>query len=148
MSLAGAVLGHFIDARYVGLLGLVPIYLALKQVVQLVRNRNEVPSIEQHPKRSGLFSVAAVTFANGGDNIGTYIPLLASLSSADKAIMIAIFLAMVMVWLTLARYLTHHPVLAKAISRYGHIVTPVVLFLLGLFILRENGSFGLLNAGN
>jgi cadmium resistance protein CadD (predicted permease) len=89
--------------------------------------------------------VATVTFANGGDNIGTYVPLFATLTTSDKAIMIAIFLIMVLVWLATAKYLTNHPLLTKMISKYGHIITPIVLILLGLYILKENGSFQLLN---
>src|SRR5688572_26253502 len=37
ISLVGAVIGNFVDQRYIGLLGLFPIYLAIKQVMELLR---------------------------------------------------------------------------------------------------------------
>lgn len=41
-------------------------------------------------------------------------------------------------------YLTAHPLLKKTISNSGHLVTSFVLCLLGLYILKENGSFSTL----
>ena len=49
-------------------------------------------------KANKTFAVAAVTFANGGDNIGIYIPLFAPLLMPQKIIMIIIFLTMVTAW--------------------------------------------------
>jgi len=147
LSMAGSLLGHFMDSRYIGLLGLFPIYLGVKQLIGLLKNENEAASAENEKQdvKTGILTIATVTIANGGDNIGTYIPLLTALTPADRAIMIFIFLLMVFIWLTMARYLSNHPVLAKGIEKYGHIITPVVLCLLGLFILKENGSFDLLS---
>lgn len=144
VSMIGSVIGNFIDSRYVGLLGLFPIYLAIKQFVEIFRNQpQEVKPLDGNTS-AGILTVATVTFANGGDNIGTYIPLFSSLTSYEKSLMVAVFLIMTFIWLTAAKYLTSHPLMAKTISKYGHIITPIVLLLLGLFILRENGSFELL----
>jgi len=147
ISVTGSLIGNFIDSKYIGLLGLFPIYLGIRQIISLIKERNEEEKLEQQEKaisKTGAVSVAVVTIANGGDNIGTYIPLFAALSTMDKSIMIILFLIMTMIWLTTAKYLTTHPLLAKTISKYGHIITPIVLCLLGLFILKENGSFVLL----
>jgi cadmium resistance protein CadD (predicted permease) len=37
-----------------------------------------------------------------------------------------------------------YPYIAKAIDKYGHIVTPFILIALGIFILYESGSMTLL----
>jgi cadmium resistance protein CadD (predicted permease) len=147
LSVAGSYLGRFIDSKFIGLLGLFPIYLALRQIVTLIKAGHRTEALEQKEiriSRAGVFKVATITFANGGDNIGVYIPLFATMGTADKTIMISVFLIMVLLWLTVAKYLTTHPVLTHALSKYGHIITPIVLCLLGLFILKENGSFDLL----
>lgn len=146
ISLLGSLIGNVIEGKYIGLLGLFPIYLAIRQIIDLWSGTGK-PVSERSDRTfvtTGFVTVATVTMANGGDNIGTYIPLFAALTPSEKSIMIALFLLMVFVLVSLARYLTKHPVLARSISKYGHIVTPVVLFLLGLFILRENGSFQLI----
>jgi cadmium resistance transport/sequestration family protein len=145
VSLTGSYVGNFIDSRYVGLLGLFPIYLGVKQLIQLFKKQNPEDSTPVETAATvGIVGVATVTFANGGDNIGTYIPLFTALTLSQKLMMVVVFLIMTLVWLTTAKYLTSHPVMEKTISKYGHIITPIVLCLLGLFILRENGSFELL----
>ena len=150
ISVTGSLIDNFIDGKYIGILGLFPIYLGVRQIISLIKgvkgenDEEELAQKEKTSSKTGAMSVAMVTIANGGDNIGTYVPLFAALSTLDRLIMIILFLVMTMIWLTTAKYLTTHPLLAKAISRYGHIITPIVLCLLGLFILKENGSFDLL----
>ncbi len=147
VSVTGSLIGNFVESKYIGLLGLFPIYLALRQLISLIRGENEDEKLEREEKSiltTGILSVATVTIANGGDNIGTYVPLFATLTTLDKSIMIALFLIMTFAWLITAKYLTTHPLMTKAVSKYGHIITPVVLFFLGLFILKENESFNLL----
>jgi cadmium resistance protein CadD (predicted permease) len=39
--------------------------------------------------------------------------------------------------------LRHRPVIAKALSRWGHILLPLVLIGIGLLIVIEGGAFGL-----
>jgi cadmium resistance protein CadD (predicted permease) len=58
--------------------------------------------------------------------------------------MTMVFLAMTAVWCALAKYSTQHPLIKNNIDRYGHIVTPFVLILLGLYILYESGTWQLL----
>jgi cadmium resistance transport/sequestration family protein len=146
VSVAASLIGNFIDSKYIGLLGLFPLYLGVRQIISLLKagHTEEEPIRADKYTKVGILAVATVTVANGGDNIGTYIPLFASLTTAGKSVMIGIFLLMVFIWVTLARYLRNHPVLATSISKYGHIITPIVLCLLGVYILIENGSVALL----
>ena len=143
ISVAGSLIGNFIDSEYIGLLGLFPLYLGVKQIFQLINNRNKLIEY-QIPGKTGILNVAVITFANGGDNIGTYIPLLSPMAVNEKIVMIIIFLSMLLVWLLSAKYLTSHPVLTQVLSKYGHFITPFVLCLLGIYILYENGSYNLL----
>lgn len=89
--------------------------------------------------------MALVTIANGGDNIGIYIPLFVTLSIAETITTVGIFLLMTLLWCFIARYLTRHPLLKNTIDRYGHIVTPFVLIFLGIFILYESNSWTLID---
>jgi cadmium resistance transport/sequestration family protein len=149
ISVIGSLAGLLIDPKYIGLLGLLPVFLGIKSLVRLNRGRRTAKEdeIEKPPgsnKHGNILSVAAVTIANGGDNIGIYIPLFATLSFSGKAIMIAIFMVMVAIWCWTGRYLSKHRLLASTISKYGHIATPVVLILLGIYILYESGNLGFL----
>jgi cadmium resistance protein CadD (predicted permease) len=51
---------------------------------------------------------------------------------------------MVWVWCIIARYLAYHPILANYLARYGHVIMPIVLFALGIFILHESKTASLL----
>ena len=79
-----------------------------------------------------------MTVANGGDNIAVYAPLFASISTLAEVItLVSIFLGVTAVWCTLAYYLVKHRIIASRLSRVGHIVLPVVLIGLGIYILAE-----------
>jgi cadmium resistance protein CadD (predicted permease) len=50
---------------------------------------------------------------------------------------------LVAVWCFAGRFFATRPVIAKALSRWGHILFPLVLTALGGLILVEGGAFGL-----
>jgi cadmium resistance transport/sequestration family protein len=146
VSLIASISAAFIDQRYIGLLGLFPVYLGLQKFIQLLKNKSTEDASEAIPvkfKNYAILSVAAVTCANGGDNIGIYTPLLSSQPLQDKFMMISIFMVMIFIWCIIAKYLATHPLLAKTIEKYGAVFTPWILILLGFFILYESNSFSL-----
>jgi cadmium resistance protein CadD (predicted permease) len=90
-----------------------------------------------------VLAVAAITFANGGDNIGVYVPVFAAAGTGGLVVFATVFLALVAVWCAAGRFFATRPIIARALSRWGHIVLPVVLIAIGLLILIEGGAFGL-----
>jgi len=148
ISLIFSLIGLVIGKAYIGLLGLLPIYLGIKGVVRLFDK--EPPADEDHQtekkgNRSNPWIVSGVTIANGGDNIGIYVPLFATLAWPQKISVVSIFFIMTGVWCILARYLSRHPLMAKAIDKYGHVVTPFVLIALGIYILNESDVLSLIS---
>lgn len=144
ISFVVSYIGLIIGEAYIGLLGFMPIYLGIKGVIGLFRkeeNEESLPDTES--KKNRVLAVAAVTIANGGDNLGIYIPLFAPLLWTEKTIMISIFFLMTALWCILASYFTRHPMLATLTEKYGHRITPFVLILLGLFILYKSNSISL-----
>jgi len=83
---------------------------------------------------SQVLAVALVTVANGGDNLGAYIPLFAKQPSAIP-IYAALFAIMTGVWCFLGYVLVNNPLLGKPVLRCGHVVLPYVLIGLGIYIL-------------
>jgi cadmium resistance transport/sequestration family protein len=146
ISLVGSLLGLVIALPYIGLLGLFPIYMGVKGLFHLRSQQadgDNVPDADKQRNTSHILLVASVTVANGGDNIGIYVPLFATLSTVEKAIMVFIFLLMVALWCLAAKYITKHPTVARTIEKYGHVVMPFVLILLGCYILFKSGTFQL-----
>jgi cadmium resistance protein CadD (predicted permease) len=148
ISLVFSLIGLVIGKAYIGLLGLLPIYLGIKGVVRLFSKEQQNDDNHLAAKkgnRSNPWIVSGVTIANGGDNIGIYVPLFATLAWPQKITVVSIFFMMTAVWCILARYLSRHPLMAKAIDRYGHIVTPFVLIALGIYILNESDVVSLIS---
>lgn len=131
---------------WIGLLGLVPIAIG---VARLLSPDSEDANDEQpanHSEGSWLasllspqtYSVAAVTFANGGDNIGIYVPLFASATWESLIIILTTFFSMVGVWCYAAYRLTQVPSIAEPLTRYGNQLVPFVLIGLGALILVDS----------
>src|SRR3954470_5140972 len=55
-------------------------------------------------KSASVLTVAAVTFANGGDNIGVYVPVFATVGTAGIVAYSIVFLALVAVLVAVARF--------------------------------------------
>ena len=83
----------------------------------------------------GVATIAAVTFANGGDNVGVYVPVFATAGAGDMVVFVVVFLVLVAVWCAAARLLVSHPAVAGWLSRAGDVLLPIVLIALGVAIL-------------
>ncbi|WP_174240974.1 cadmium resistance transporter [Granulicella sp. S190] len=147
-SVAASLLSLVISRAYIGLLGMVPILIGGKKLFELHQPRDRTKETLDHhvdANRGGrVATVALVTLANGGDNIGICTPSFA-FRSAHKIIVIAlVFAVMTALWCFVAHAIVNHPKLGSPIRRYGQRVTPVVLVGLGVLLLYQAGSFGLL----
>ncbi|MEH2227530.1 cadmium resistance transporter [Nostoc sp.] len=159
-SLPGFFSGLVIQREWIGLLGLLPIGIGIHHLVYKEEDTITVQTVSSdfnqptstnpvlsfilsilHPQ---TYKVAAVTIANGGDNISIYIPLFAGHDLASLGVILSIFFIMVGVWCAIAYFLSRQPTIANILSRYGNAVVPFVLIGLGLFIMYERGTFTLL----
>lgn len=128
----------------VGLLGLVPIAIGLSRLVNSQEEEADSDETQTQPAWFSSFispqtySVAAVTFANGGDNIGIYMPLFASCTWQSLVIILSVFFSMVGVWCLAAYKLTQVPAIADNLTRYGNHLVPFVLISLGVLILVDS----------
>ncbi|WP_073695886.1 cadmium resistance transporter [Mycobacterium sp. ST-F2] len=140
VSIGAALLGAaLLPTGVLPYLGLLPIMLGLKAAWDAWRQRRDGDPEEAEglsaPSARGTWQVAAVTFANGGDNLGVYVPMFAVATVGTVATYVAVFLLCVGVWCAAGRYLASHPVVAKTFSRWGHVILPVVLIAIGVGIL-------------
>jgi cadmium resistance protein CadD (predicted permease) len=85
-----------------------------------------------------------VTIANGGDNIGIYVPLFANRTLMGLGITLIVFFTMIAVWCWIANSLSRHRAIAQFISMcYGDRIVPFVLIGLGIYILVESKTYEL-----
>ena len=146
-SVAASLVSLVLAPDYVGLLGLLPILIGFIKLVALLRARGN-DDARRHEAHSGsigqIASIAAVTVANGGDNIGIYAPLFATQTTLATTITVIVFMILTGLWIVIAHRLVSHPTLGAPIRRYGHIAVPFVLVGLGIYIINDAGSLQLL----
>ncbi|MGM3304871.1 cadmium resistance transporter [Anabaena sp. WFMT] len=160
LSLPGFFGGLVIQREWIGLLGLLPITIGIKQLVNREEESTEVQTVNTEFAESSqsnrassfllsilhpnTYKVAAVTLANGGDNISIYIPLFAGQDIVGLGIILAVFFVMLGIWYSIAYLLNRQSTIGNILSRYGKAIVPFVLIGLGLFIMYERGTFDLL----
>ena len=140
VSAAAAACTLAVPPEWVALLGVVPLALGVKALVELRRGGagDAGDGIEAAPPSmlSQVFSVAGVTAANGGDNIGVYVPVFARDLSAVPAY-VATFAVMTVAWCVGGYVLVRHRLVAGTMRRVAKPLLPVVLIVLGLWILSD-----------
>lgn len=133
---------------WIGMLGLLPIAIGLSRLLNPETDDSEAEAELEQSEKSFFssflspqtYSVAAVTVANGGDNIGIYVPLFASNTLESLAVILAVFFAMVGVWCYAAYRLIQMRAIADTLTRYGNQLVPFVLIGLGIAILVKSGT--------
>ncbi len=148
-SLPGFFGGLIIQRPIIGLLGFVPIFIGIYKLIK----RDDNDEIQIKTGNNNFFSniitpqtynVAAITFANGGDNISIYLPLFASSSWLGLLITISVFYILVGVWCAMGYYFTRHRAVTNIFNKYGNILAPLVLIGLGIYILVDSETISLL----
>jgi cadmium resistance transport/sequestration family protein len=151
-SLSGFFGSLILPSHWIGLLGLVPIWMGLSRL--LTSEQEDAEDAQEASDRSvpsslssffspQAYSVAAITIANGSDNVGIYVPLFASCSLEKLLVTLAVFLVLVGVWCYLTYKLTQQPTIAHLLTRYGNVFVPFVLIGLGSFIVLDSAALSL-----
>ena len=136
LSVIGAFGALIIPKGWIGLLGLIPIFIGIKSLVSIYRMSRE--------KLTGLawfMKTSAITFVSGADNIGVYIPLFLKNNLWNIALIIGIFLVLIGLFCYLGLRLVKQPFIAQVLERNGQLIVPVVFITLGTFILFEHNTF-------
>lgn len=142
ISVLGSLISLVVPTYVIGLMGVVPIAIGIKNLIEIRKKDNSLSRhvIQDKRNRSYLsfLSVAAVTFSNGGDNIGVYIPLFSNYNTVSQITgLTVVFFAMTAIWCIAAYYFGNHPLVASRIRHIGKIILPFVLIGLGIYILTE-----------
>lgn len=134
--------GLFLPDDAIPYFGLIPLLLGAFAAWQVWRNGEDDDDTVADKPVSAL-TVAAVTFANGGDNIGVYVPVFLAVGTGALVAYCVVFLALVAVLVLAAKFVATRKPIAEVLERWEHILFPLVLIVLGLVILIEGGAFGL-----
>ncbi|NMG09399.1 cadmium resistance transporter [Brasilonema sp. UFV-L1] len=160
-SLPGFFGGLVIPEAWIGLLGLLPIAIGINNlmnredqeevVLQTVSVDLASPAKSKRHRKSLLeilrdpqtYRVSSVTIANGGNNIGIYVPLFASSNLPSLGVILCVCYFTVGLWCFLSYHMTRNPLMAPLLARYGQKIFPFVLIWLGFSILMKSQSYRL-----
>jgi cadmium resistance protein CadD (predicted permease) len=131
LSLAGCWAAVSIPSGWFRLLGVLPLTVGVKQLLLMHRVQ-----WKSGTGKVGVFSIAGVTLANGGDNIGVYVPFLA-IHHTRAGTILMIYAALLMLCCMAAKWIGTHPLVLRFIDRSGRFVGPFVFIVLGTYILAK-----------
>lgn len=117
-----------VPQEYLRLLGLLPIFLGIRAWMQRGGDGADVSG-------GNAWNVALVTIANGGDNLGVYIPLFTGFSAVQTVVCVTVFAGMTALWCFLGAKLAELPGLRRFLENYRSAIVPLVLTALGVYIL-------------
>ncbi|MBW4426545.1 MAG: cadmium resistance transporter [Nostoc desertorum CM1-VF14] len=159
-SLPGFFGGLIIPHTWIGLLGFLPIAIGINHLLRKEDNEETTQAVSinlnytkpQRQKKSlwgtirdpQTYRVSAVTIANGGNNIGIYVPLFASSSLPRLGVILLVCYLTVGLWCFLSYNLTRNPLIAPVLANYGRKIFPFILIWLGYSILMDSESYRLL----
>ncbi len=137
VSIAGALGVSLLPPHAIPYLGRLPLALGIRAAWHAWPSQTSQDHDAETPRDGGpgVLEVATVTFANGGDNVGAYVPVFAVAGAASISGYVGIFLVAVALWCAAGLFLASRPPVAKLLSRWGHVILPVVLITIGLAIL-------------
>lgn len=144
ISLFAAYVLNFIPQDWmIGLLGLIPIYLGIRVAMGSEEEAEEEEVVEKLGSRGSnrlFWTVALITIASGGDNLGIYIPYFTSLSVSEIVIAIVVFALSIAVLCYISYRLAKISFVSETLEKYERIIVPIVFIGLGIFIMLENGT--------
>jgi cadmium resistance transport/sequestration family protein len=132
-------LQFIVPSQWISLLGVIPIMIGVMGLINLKSETSdgEKRDISYYKNDQRILLVALVTIANGGDNLGVYMPLFASMNSMGLFLTASVFLIMVGAWCLFGFKLVNNQVLGDKIKDYGHQILPFVMIIIGLVIILK-----------
>lgn len=141
VSMIGFGASLVLPSEPIGFLGLMPILLGIWKSFDLV-----VPSEEESQQSNlagakSIFKVAIITVMNGGDNIGTYIPLFSQAKGAEIAVYVVIYYILLGVWCLVGFLVIKQKHILRIAQKYASIVVPFLYAGLGIFIIVKSDCY-------
>jgi cadmium resistance protein CadD (predicted permease) len=155
VSLLGLLITLVVPRNLIGLIGLFPIAIGIKELLELHKKSNDDDNnkdneeekkeelAKQRLQRSKkiaympFLTVAAVTFS-GGEEIGIYTSLFATNNEVSHIItLVSVAMVLTGFWCGLANYFVNHSFLAERFRHIAGRLSPFVLIGLGIYVIAE-----------
>lgn len=144
LSMIGFGIAVVLPTEPIGFLGFLPILLGVWSLLGLILQEDGDDDGEMEVGVGGwraVGKVAAVTVVNGGDNIGTYIPLFAQASKSALAIYAVTYYVLLGVWCFGAWLVMQQKDVLRLAEKYASRVVPFLYMGLGVHIVVGSGCY-------
>jgi cadmium resistance protein CadD (predicted permease) len=147
VAVAAAFVLFEFSPHVVGLIGLVPLTIGVRGLIELRSPGGWADKQERVARRAvgrSLTAAALVTIGAGGDNLAAYIPLFRVGGGTRIAAIAMVFVVgeIVVTWLVLTG--GNHPRARAMMTRLGALAVPILLCVIGVLVMVEAGTFSLL----
>ncbi|MFT8824952.1 MAG: cadmium resistance transporter [Liquorilactobacillus mali] len=131
-ALAGQLIQSLIPAWVIGFLGLIPIYMGIKE--------EDHSSKTNTISKRGITAVLLMYLAScGADNIAVYVPVLATMALSDIIVTMIYFLFLTAISLTLAYFFGQLPIIKNIFEHWGTQLCRIIYVFIGLFVMLDAG---------
>ncbi|KFY81199.1 hypothetical protein V499_00025 [Pseudogymnoascus sp. VKM F-103] len=142
ISMIGFGASLALPSEPIGFLGLLPILMGVWNLFGLLFEEEEEE--EDTPNIAGMKSilkVSSITVMNGGDNIGTYVPLFAQAKGAEIAVYVVTYYILLGVWCLVALLAMRQKHVLLLAQKYMSVVIPFLFLGLGIFIVIKSSCY-------
>ncbi|KAJ5099446.1 Cadmium resistance transporter [Penicillium argentinense] len=143
ISMIGYGVSLALPSEPIGFLGLLPILLGCWNLIKLIFSTDDEDEDEESRFGSlkSVFKVALVTLMNGGDNIGTYIPLFSQAKGTEIAIYVVVYYILLFVWCLTAYLVMKQRHILRLAQKYAEYVVPFLYMGLGIYIVVKSDAY-------
>ncbi|KAK8879282.1 cadmium resistance transporter [Apiospora arundinis] len=142
ISMIGFGVSLVLPPEPIGFLGLLPILLGIWKFTNLFLPETEEPTeVTTAAAVKGVLKVALVTLMNGGDNIGTYIPLFSQVERSAIAIYVITYYILLGVLCLAAWLVMRQKHILALVQKYVDYVIPLLYTGLGIFIIVKSDCY-------
>ncbi|KAI0546613.1 cadmium resistance transporter [Xylaria curta] len=141
ISLIGFGAATVIPSEPIGFLGLFPIILGFWKLLDLLPAQDGESENVQAAGLKSITKVAAITLLNGGDNIGTYIPLFSQVKRAEIAIYVVVYYILLGFWCLVGYLIIKQRHILFLIQKYVGVLIPFLYMGLGVYIVVKSDAY-------
>ena len=136
-----ALLPEFAEPRHVGFLGLIPLAVGGYQLFGLLRGGG-LPADERPPQQpgSGFGQAFSLHISGSADTLAVFGPLLMDTSPAARPAMGLTFLVSAALMALAGLAIAGRRPVASALSRGGAWTAPVIMILVGIYVLADTAD--------
>ncbi|KAH6664857.1 cadmium resistance transporter-domain-containing protein [Halenospora varia] len=142
ISMIGFGVALVLPSEPIGFLGLLPILLGVWKFFDLLfLTEEEDPEKPNIAGMKSILKVSVITLMNGGDNIGTYIPLFSQAKGAEIAVYVVVYYILLGVWCLVAWLIMGQKRVVRLVERYMRMVIPFLYLGLGVYITVKSSCY-------